>query len=631
MSTLKIPAWRPVPVGTLYNAQIDNFLAIHVLDSADPNANLAQKVRNNNSIEQERLRDESLASKFNFLRSPLELGASVLAGSIEPSACGQQLLAQYDTRRYPRQALRISFTNYTEKLSFLNEHVKQCFSSSSEDLKRATHIVAEVFWGTECVVIASKRDHSTEEASAQSDLISACLDHLERAAAGSTLDMDAREAETFEQNVELILHGDILGLKNPRAASFSSTVQLFSGLRRNEIRFFPIMYSLIPVEVLGYFLPFQVQSSLQVKQPNAGRIQEIFNVFESLTKAQGLLDRHHSSVNAHQMYVPQSHIHDVSFMKDTLHATYQSFRQEYARLLYKVRRGEADSQELTRLLSEFESGDLSFGRIASLAAKFNNLLEFLARAVSLGAHYFGHNGRSFNPSLLKHYNTAYVFSFNEQVSRESDSWADMTIYLLDQLSHIESRSQVILLDHDGLREQLTKPTISLYRNGQVITEDVWKQEELLSRCSVISVDRSRLYQVKGNISVTQRRPVKMPCGHSTCDQQLRLDWICRYCHSMVEYISDRIFSCTCGQWNVLDSRYKCDSATHGRSYVRHGDETKLDHHLQRLESYEELNILILGESGVGKRAFLSSTVRSLQSQENRHSSTHSSTTSISHH
>lgn len=109
-------------------------------------------------------------------------------------------------------------------------------------------------------------------------------------------------------------------------------------------------------------------------------------------------------------------------------------------------------------------------------------------------------------------------------------------------------------------------------------------------------------------------PLRLPCP-ARCGISDYLAWVCDQCGSELEYCpSDRYIHCTRGRCPFADWSYHCSEVEHssGFSNLDYNKFLKLTGASNlKAEPLEELNILILGRSGVGKSTWINAFVNYL--------------------
>lgn len=93
----------------------------------------------------------------------------------------------------------------------------------------------------------------------------------------------------------------------------------------------------------------------------------------------------------------------------------------------------------------------------------------------------------------------------------------------------------------------------------------------------------------------------MPCPATGCSEMEEVTWSCNKCKSVVEYGFDenKLF-CSCGSSHLSSATFECGQ--HGNFLSPVPD--KLVAAVRALVPYQEVNILILGETGVGKSSYI---------------------------
>ena len=80
-------------------------------------------------------------------------------------------------------------------------------------------------------------------------------------------------------------------------------------------------------------------------------------------------------------------------------------------------------------------------------------------------------------------------------------------------------------------------------------------------------------------------------------------WKCVNCTEILEYAFDEYFYCACGRAKIDGWKFKCYHPTHGNDFFTF-QQNYMKEMLSHLRRKEEINILVLGETGVGKSTWI---------------------------
>ncbi|XP_055341675.1 uncharacterized protein LOC129590459 [Paramacrobiotus metropolitanus] len=146
--------------------------------------------------------------------------------------------------------------------------------------------------------------------------------------------------------------------------------------------------------------------------------------------------------------------------------------------------------------------------------------------------------------------------------------------------------------------------IQYYRNGQLVTGDLVRN--VPDENAVCAVAKAVIAPVKAD-KPQKRGSVVLPCpgaNKKSCQMMKKtFEWKCGNCNQVLEYGFDDNFYCACGKAPAEAFVFQCGSPKHGWEYVGF-EPADLRWVLKEIQPFEEVNILVLGETGVGKSTWI---------------------------
>jgi GTPase SAR1 family protein len=606
-------------LGSLYDARTDSFLPLSLLNSGVP---IATIVSNDKSESEMKLSfgDSYEEKLFNLNVNP-ELAASFLSGIVAVDGSAKYLLDNRDSQRILHASIHYSVTTKTERLDVMRKELRPLLTLNQIEGSSATHVVVGIIWGAQTIVTVNRRIGNNEKRAEIESDFQAKLERFESIVRrGGTIEFDNADQQGDEGLIfEVAAYSDLLtdddlGPDDLYSASkFIQDVPRFIAME-NGGKGKPLVYTLFPLDILVYLMQgfVEVKTGLSVSKLPVDCIERSVQFFDELRDAQRNLHDYDLIVKSHRFCVPSKHRHFINKHLSNIKDLEGRVKSNFAYLLGAVRSGRAGHHLVLQLL-EACSRDLLPERIARATEEYQQKMNFADMVIGKGAKYIGYGASS--DSLEREFQNTdddiYVLFFDENSKLDQSSWEGNQHLLMELLNDVSFKKTVIVFDCEAGGVKVTKSYIKHQCNGKTIDGDMLEtSRENAGKC--FARYDEKFLGGSGAEKPLQRSPVKIPCPghHCSADPQCH-DWVCFRCYAAIEYspVDSNIY-CECGRTLYSKYSFRCGSSVHGSIFEEY-DSQRLLELLNSLEPFPELNILILGETGVGKSTFINAFINYL--------------------
>lgn len=600
-------------IGTLYDARTDCFSRSSLWSEVSSLPSDIISTTDDTKVFIKYGRDTSLQDRLELMSIKPDAAGSILADVIRPEGSPAYMLKNSPPQGFLHAAVAYTMTRAREKLEFQSQ-LAHLINKATLQASNCTHFVAEVEWGVTTIisfVMASRSDSTKEE---PQRLLDAEIARLKTAA--DTLNTDNPVATNSFQETTL-------ALELTSFTDLSNGSIKIHGLREalNHLRIIPLeikhklngkgrplSFSLLPLSMLNYFVPGTgLTSGPSVNPVSNDYYLRLINLFDLYRSSYQRLKSFSAYVREHKKYLPSRYLQRIAEAEEELGQRQSAFKDSSSRHLIDVRSGDDDTSALHQVLDQSAPSCNPCLDIESLEAGFPAKLNFITASIAQGAQYLGPND-SVNRSLGDRH--AYIISISDAAMRDQLSWDENTSLFHNLLQAREEKTQYLIRD---CGQSAKKCVIARYESGVEVVQDVCEEKQFFKGHSFARFREGTL-ETDNFEPPVKRRQVRIACPGVDCDQAKTHDWMCSRCYAPIYFGHvDNYIYCECGRTLYYNLEFWCKETTHG-DWFQEYDTRRLMPLLQQLNDPENLNILILGETGVGKSTFINAFVNYLSYQ-----------------
>lgn len=651
---------QKVALGTFYDAHTDTFQSMSLFSGALPAGTVDTSHHQKTATALSFI--DSHKERYDLLGISPEIGASLFSGLARAGGSGRCLREERKvvgtlTNMEHYGAFHHQMTMAEDRLQANNSALREHIATACLQYGESTHVVTGIVWGCQTVIIA--RCMSARDNLGATDGDTSLLGDREPFSHAMTRfrnavdelpyspDPDLRDIHPKGLELDVSAYSEVFDeggmVLKDLGEAFDLIKLLPSLLQHSETnggKGEQICYALLPIQAITGFLGLRhtdilgrESSLLLIANASLNTVLDHFDevecVWRKLVGYTGYLARH-------RPYVPLHRIQEVEAVLETVKMEAAALKQTYARLLTQGRMRGSDRSAMADLCKSLLRLRSRCAAFLDLAVDEHAKIIFASTAVASGAIYVGHNGVDLDKLLRASVfqRDVYVLRFSQvAMTADETAWDANQVLLgelLEQQTNSLAQASIVVLDCDALGQQLERAHITHHdRQGKAVTQDLHEQRQF-------EADQSFARWVPGALESGDdikkpvlRRMVKIPCPGVGCGSLKLCHWICSQCHGQVEFgYSDNYLYCDCGRAMFNKWQFKCNDTDHeqaakGRKtrrkknsyssdrYVAYKNEAQLLSTLKSLEQSDYVNILILGETGVGKSTFINSLVNYL--------------------
>ncbi|KAF9172812.1 hypothetical protein BGX21_008500 [Mortierella sp. AD011] len=611
-------------LGDLYDARTGLSTNISVLRNILPETLIES--RDEHAINTKFIASESYKEKFDALDVTGNLRANVLAGLVKVNAQGKYLTAEKTTSKSVKMAMSYAVQTKLDRINIRSDTMREYINTNALSDTKATHVVTGIQWGAKMVC---SFEHILQEGESKEEI----LGFLKLSVTTIKVGVDGggnMKKDTKESNKETSFQLSIIGDIVPEGEDYPTTVEDIITLLRNVPKSVKTLndgkgsvmyYKLEPIgSVQKHFgLQSRIDSVLSIIHTDL--IAKIEAIFDIIVENRIRLTETSNDTLEYSQFIAKTEVSRIKMNLKNFGLFEQYFKSSLHEAVKAIQIGtteEAPEKALAQLFEEFEEGSCSSLAVDHFIASYQPLLRHISfirycKDVDIEVIPRGHEILDVlsASATVKTFIFLIPESFDYTTVQESDDWHIFNLLREDSkdakflihdasISPMDSQSKgfkkLAIIKYYGAKKSADK---------DVFRASILRPSAKLSRTE--SMTREERTELDGNI-------LRMPCplSHGGECPPDAIRWVCSVCEESLQYEYNAVVYCGCGKTPIKSCTFRCNSSAHGYQY-RELHAQSIGSIRKKTDSGEdEINILLLGETGVGKSTFINAFANYLQ-------------------
>ena len=603
---------RVAKLGDLYDARKDEFIGKSAfLENWNRDDMYEEEL---DKSEFDFISSEPMEERFKKLGIDTELSLSIFCGLLKLSGSAVYL-DQKSNAKSAEVTLTYSVrTRHQEIDGIRNKVNKNCLNGGE-----ATHIVVGIGWGVKCNITCNYRMGENEEQKQVEKTLKAAMEKLK----SELPDVDNENVESSQEDGEhesscsYHIYCDAIEPKTDISFTAKNAMSVARYLQKEATKAtdgkdVPISYTLLPISSLRTMLKLEKKSDESFNQMGEHiaskffeTIQTINNIRQQICDLVEVFNENKSSVSSEELCTASKLLNDFDREEER-------FKCELSNALVGARsRQENGESILIAVLESFLQRDFSPERINAAIENHERTMQKLRLIDQFKYNkvlYIGKEERLDDILYNNPVKQFYVFYMDHSKKYTNNQEWQKHYALFSRLISAHKDDDAVMLsiiDCEFLSDRQQKKSLSIqfYENNSHQLGDIMKGEAQDFENCLIEMNVKERSQRKPSkrvvLQISCPKSLNGSCAKSECQ------WRCTNCKEIIEYgVIDKYLYCSCGRANALDAKFRCNDIKHGITFDTVDKEILQQALSSFVTSVKEINMVLLGETGVGKSTWI---------------------------
>ena len=368
----------------------------------------------------------------------------------------------------------------------------------------------------------------------------------------------------------------------------------------------PITYTLLPLSAFNGHIGSLNAAIPKVTPISDKTIGEIVHIFDEMNRTGIELSKLRDFIQKFGFCIIDDIGQKINWLINEHHKAQGTIPDNLRKVLVDVRQGKADLHDLFNIIQDYNQGPTSGAPIAALISSLAPIQHKIAFIIFLeeeGAHYVGKGSTPDAERKKRNIHECFVFFglWNNQ-ERLLDNKEYFELMVKQKkipciFADLETHPELSKLEGVPEGNRICHYEGS-YSSTDCLADGLEDQKICLVKCTE--------NRKKADNKPTKRAQVDMICPQSMkgnfCSKD-KHEWFCNVCEEKLQYDFSHNFHCNCGFAPINAFQFRCFDPSHGPDFIGF-DDNYLTSLVNKIEPAKELNILILGETGVGKSTWI---------------------------